>query len=290
MKDMQVRDKFAKDELALRETIQRDLTDTRGYVRDFRLYTAYCTAEEKEVGEQSLLHYLHYSLTEQKVKKNTFNRRYFAIKKMLELQGIELSEAHRPVVIRLRRQFASAEHATQARVEGKSAVNSNELLEHIRGLADARAKAILFTQFYTGNRPSEMVLLKVGDFYLNNREVDVYLKKQRMYKAKNLPRECVDAIRDYVRLFDLTAEDFFVGQVHKTGSYISRSISLTAYYNLLQKWSGYSAYNYRKSLVSHMYKNGASVEVIQQQTGHTNTQTITQHYLQVDKESVNKYL
>lgn len=290
MKDMRIRDKIAEDEQALRETIQRDFTDIKGYERDYRLYEAYCTTEGKETGEQSLLHYLHYSLTQQQVKRNTFNRRYFAVKKILELQGIELSEDARRVVIRLRRQFASEEHATQARVEGMSAVNSDELLTHIRALEDVRAKAILFTQFYTGNRPSEMVLLKVGDFYLGSSEVDVYLKKQRRYKAKNLPRECVEAIRAYLNMYNLTAEDYFVGQVHRTGSYISRSISLTAYYNLLKKWSGYSAYNYRKSLVSHMYKNGASVEVIQQQTGHSNTQTITQHYLQVDKESVNKYL
>lgn len=279
-----------QDEIALQNTVQQDLTNISRYFIDYRLFCTYCENEHKPINEQSFMHYLHYSLKQQKVKKSTFNRRYFAIKKLFESNGIPLTDAHKSIVLGLRKQYSSEEHAAQSAMVGKKAIDSNELLPKIRLMDDIRAKAILFVQFYTANRPSEMVLLKIGDFNLPQREVVVYLQKQRKFKSKTLAAECIDALKAYISMYQLADDDYLIGHVHQNGQYNSRSISLPAYYKMLDKWVGYSAYNFRKSLVSHMHKNGAPVEVIQRQTGHTSSQTIIQHYLNVDKASVDKFL
>lgn len=278
------------EEQKLQETLQKNLTNTELYVGDYAQFKKYCASLNQEVSGSMLVYYLHHSLKEQLVKKSTFNRRYFACKKMMELENIHLTEDQINAVKQLRKHFRTNEHAIQAQVKGKSAVNSEDLLATIHQLKDIRAKAILLVQFYTACRPSEMVLLKISDFDLDNNSVNVYLKKQKQYTEKRLPLLCVNAIKAYIKAYGLTGDSHLIGNVDKHGNYRDRQISLSGYNQFLNKVIHLSAYNFRKSLVSHMHNKGAGIEIIQKQTGHSSTKTLTEHYLKVDKTMVDQYL
>ena len=278
------------EEKKLQETLQTNLTNTDLYVGDYERFKKYCEEFGQLVSGDMLVYYLHHSLKEQRVKKNTFNRRYFACKKMMELEGVHLTEEQMNMVKRLRKHFRTDEHAKQAQVKGKGAVNSQDLLATIHQMENPRAKAILLVQFYTACRPSEMVLLKLSDFDLDNGSVNVYLKKQKQYAEKRLPLLCVNAIKSYIKAYKLTDDAYLIGTVDKHGNYRSKQISLSGYNQFLNKVIHLSAYNFRKSLVSHMHNKGAGVEIIQKQTGHTSTKTLTEHYLKVDKTMVDQFL
>lgn len=278
------------EEQKLQETLKTEITDISRYLIDYKNFKKYCAELGNDVSGEMLVYYLHHSLKEQRVKKNTFNRRYFACKKMMECEGIQLSAEQVELVRQLRKYFKTDEHAKQAKVEGKNAIPSDDLLTAIQQITDPRTKAILLVQFYTAGRPSEMVSLKISDFNLNDGQVTVYLQKQREYVDKRLPLLCVNAIKTYIQAHNLKEDDYFIGTVDKHGNYRSREISLTGYNKFLNKVIGLSAYNFRKSLVSHMHNRGAHVEVIQKQTGHSSTRTITEHYLKVDKSMVDKFL
>lgn len=278
------------EEQKLQETLQTNLTNTNLYKGDYALFKKYCATLNQDISGSMLVYYLHHSLKEQLVKKSTFNRRYFACKKMMELENIYLTEEQIDAVKQLRKHFRTDEHSKQAQVIGKSAVNSEDLLATIHQLEDIRAKAILLVQFYTACRPSEMVLLKIEDFNLANNSVNVYLKKQKKHTEKRLPLLCVNAIKAYIKAYGLTGESHFIGAVDKYGNYRDQEISLSGYHQFLNKVIGLSAYNFRKSLVSHMHNKGAGIEIIQKQTGHSSTKTLTEHYLKVDKTMVDQFL
>lgn len=274
----------------LQETLKNEPTNIERYKGDYKLFQKYCDETNQELSGETLVFFLHYSLVEQNVKKNTFNRRYFACKKMLELDGVELKQEEIDIIKKLRKQYRNEEYAKKAIVKGKGAVDSSELLAEIHALGDVRAKAILLVQFYTGCRPSEMVLLKMNDFQFEQNIVNVYLKKQRQAIEKRLPNVCVEAIKKYAAKYNLKDDMYFVGCVDKHDNYTSREISLAGYNELLKRQLGHSAYVYRKSLVRHMFKKGADVSVIQLQTGHKSVRTITEHYLDVDKGVLDDYL
>lgn len=276
----------------LQETLHRDFTDIDRYKYDYKNFKEYCKEMGQLVSGEMLIYYLHHSIKQDDpVKKNTFNRRYFACKKMMAIEeGIELSESELNIIKQLRKQYKSDDLASKAKPQGKKPIPSSELLEMIDRIQDVRFKAILLVQFYTGCRPSEMVLLKIGDFDLENRSVQVYLKKQKEVTEKRLKLECVNAVKAYIKAFSLTNDSFFIGTVNKYGQYNNKQISLTGYNKLLHRVIGLSAYTFRKSLVSHLHRNGADIETIQKQTGHGSIRTIQEHYLNVDKTMVDQYL
>lgn len=281
-------------EKELNKKLEENFTNLSIYKYDYQNFKTYCADKGKPVSGKELVHFLLHSITNEEngpVKKNTFNRRYFACKKMLEVEkGIVLTEEEMEMIRKLRKQYKSEKLVAKAHVEGKQPIPSGELLEMIEKISDVRLKAILLVQFYTGNRPSEMVQLTIGDFDLKNRAVKVYLKKQKKYHDKRLKLDCVNAVKAYIRAFDLKEDDNFIGACDKHGNYRNHQISLPGYYKLLNRAIGVSAYVFRKSLVSHLFKNGAAVETIQKQTGHGSIRTIQEHYLKVDNTIIDQYL
>ncbi|WP_255485893.1 hypothetical protein [Sporosarcina sp. BP05] len=57
----------------------------RQYEGDIRRYKEYCSSTGQLVGTEALLDYLYISLTEQRVKKTTWERRLSAIRKYLSV-------------------------------------------------------------------------------------------------------------------------------------------------------------------------------------------------------------
>src|SRR5699024_866444 len=114
------------------------------YDGDINLYLDYCVETEQSEGIESMLDYLYVSLTEQKVKKNTWERRLAAIRRYLTVAydvNFRVEENTAKELTAMRKMYEEEQHAHLIRVQGKSPVNKEELLELIDQLP-TRAKAI----------------------------------------------------------------------------------------------------------------------------------------------------
>jgi len=263
------------------------------YEGDIRRYLEFCGETYQEDGVEAMLDYLHVSLNEHRVKKNTWERRLAAVKKHLAVtQGIDFKTM--PEVSKgiksMRMDYKEEENAKLVQLTGKSPVMKDELLNTIHGLTDVRAKAVCLVNLVTANRPSEMVRLKIEDFDLDGRFVRVYLKKQRTWHNKRLTLDAVKAVKAYIRKYNLKGNDYFVGRVNKHGTYESAEMTEVGYSKALQRWTGLTGYNFRKTQVVSMHEAGADLATIARQTGHKSLETIAKHYLTVSDSTVDKYL
>ena len=263
-----------------------------GYRSQIKLFLLYCGDTDQPENVKAMLDYLYTSITEQKVKKTTWELRLVAIRRYMAVtHGVKLNEDTEATktLKTLRAFFKEEGRADQIRLQGKSAVDKQELLDIINALP-VREKAITLINLVTANRPSEMVRMKVKDFDLEGRFVSIYLEKQSKWHNKRLHQEAVKAVKDYIRVYKLKADDFFVGRVYKNGRYESAEISEIAYTKSLQKWTGLTGYNFRKSQVVAMHEAGADLSTIAKQTGHKSLEVIAKHYLSVSDSTVDKYL
>lgn len=264
----------------------------RQYGGDIRRYKEYCSRTGQIVGTEALLDYLYISLTEQKVKKTTWERRLAAIRKYLSvIHRIEFKGEARVAyeLSAMRKMYREDQYVHLIQVRGKSAIDKKELMDVLSNLP-IRAKAICLVNLVTANRPNEMVRLKISDFDLKNKSVHVYLKKQKRWHTKRLTLEVINAIDLYIREYDLKVDDYFVGRVYKNGRYESTTISEIGYCKALQRWTGLTGYNFRKSQVVAMHVAGADLPTIAKQTGHKSLETLVQHYLSVSETTIDKYL
>nr|WP_019415996.1 tyrosine-type recombinase/integrase [Paenisporosarcina sp. TG20] len=262
------------------------------YAGDIRQYLDYCLKTDQSDGTEAMLDYLYGSLMEQKVKKTTWERRLAAIKKHLAVtQRIDFKREAEVTseLSAMRRIYGEEGNADLIRIQGKSSVNKTVLLNMICKLP-SREKAICLVNLITANRPNEMVRMKVKDFNLKNQTVDVYLMKQKKWHTKRLTQEAVNMVMVYIREYQLRYEDYFVGRVYKGGRYESVEMSVTGYWKSLQRWTGLSGYNFRKSQVVAMHTAGADLSTIAKQTGHKSLETLVEHYLTVSDSTVDKYL
>lgn len=262
----------------------------KGYNGDIRRYLEFCKLTNQSDSVESLLDYLDVSLKEQCVKKNTWERRLAAIRKHLTVtQGINFKKETEVTqeISAMRKEFT----AEQKKVEGKSAIDKQELLDVIVNLP-TRKKAITYVNLITANRPSEMVRMKIKDFDLDGRFVEVKLVKQDKIHTKRLSFECVKAVREYISEFKLQPDDYFVGRYNyrKSGKYESVQISEIGYAKALLKWTQFTAYNFRKTQVVAMHTAGADLSTIAKQTGHKSLAVLGNHYLDVANSTIDKYL
>lgn len=262
------------------------------YAGDIKRFLLYCGETDQQDGTESMLDYLYVSLKEQRIKKNTWERRLAAIRKHLSVTyGIDFKSEPEVAteLSTMRKMYNEEQHADQVRLQGKSAVDKQELLDMIYKLP-VREKAITYVNLITASRPSEMVRLKVEHFDLEARTLNVYLKKQGIWHSKRLTQEVVKSVRDYIKAYKLKPSDYFVGRVYKGGRYESVEISEIGYTKALQKWTGLTGYNFRKSQVVSMHEAGADLPTIAKQTGHRSLETLSRHYLTVSDSTVDKYL
>jgi integrase/recombinase XerC len=241
---------------------------------------------------KAMLDYLYISIVDQKVKKTTWELRLVAIRRhLIVTHGVDFEQESRvvPTLKALRALFKEEGRADQIRLEGKSAVDKQELLDMIYKLP-VRERAITFVNLVTANRPSEMVRMKVKDFNLEGRFLSVYLEKQSVWHNKRLTQEVIKAIRDYIHLYKLKQDDYFVGRVYKNGRYESVKVTEIGYTKALRKWTGLTGYNFRKSQVVAMHEAGADLPTIAKQTGHRSLEVLSKHYLTISDSTVDKYL
>ena len=262
------------------------------YAGDIRRYLEFCVKSDQPEGTEAMLDYLYESLMEQKVKKTTWERRLAAIKKLLvAINRIDFKKETDVTseLSAMRRIYGEEGNAHLIRVQGKSSVDKAELLEMILKLP-TREKAICLVNLVTANRPNEMVRMKIKDFNLEGRTVDVYLMKQKKWHTKRLTLETVKVVKDYIREYRLRPDNYFVGRVYRGGRYESVEMTETGYWKSLQRWTGLTGYNFRKSQVVAMHQAGADLATIAKQTGHKSLETLVDHYLTVSDSTVDKYL
>lgn len=160
------------------------------YTGDIRRYLDYCVKSDQPDGTEAMLDYLYGSLMEQKVKKTTWERRLAAIKKHLAIIHRIDFKKETDVTSELsamRRIYSEEGNAHLIRVQGKSSVDKSELLEMILKLP-TREKAICQVNLITANRPNEMIRMKIKDFNLEGRTVEIYFFNE----AKKVAHETIN--------------------------------------------------------------------------------------------------
>ena len=272
------------------ELVEQVQTIPMRYAGDIRLFGVYCTETGQYEDVEALFNYLAYSIETQKVKKSTFERRYAAVKKHLEVtHGIDMTPVQHETLSQLRAVFQLEAYKAQTRREGQPPAIKSEVMDMVRAMGP-REQAICLVNLITANRPTEMVRMQIRDFDLTGRSVAVYLKKQHEWHDKRLTQETVKAVRAYIDTYKLRPDDYFVGRVSRWGHYESAQITEGGYYKLIQRSLGFAPYTLRKTQVSAMHEAGADAHTIAQQTGHRSIKTLTDHYLTVSTTTVDKYL
>ncbi|MEB7773535.1 tyrosine-type recombinase/integrase [Kurthia gibsonii] len=266
------------------------------YQSDFKQFQAFCDEHLLKLDFDSLELYLHHLITQQEVRLSTFNRRLAGVKYWLVHEyGFQFTSEHEASVKLLRSLYDQEDFLRLKPMRGKRAEKQSDVLRLIDRYdtdkkSDIRKRAICLVNLITANRPSEMVRLKVSDFDLENRTVQVMMIKQGEMKEKRLTLECVQAIRKYITKCELLPDDYFVGAADKWGNHTSRQISEVSYNQAIQSWLGFAPYTFRKTQITAMYQKGADIPTIAKQSGHKSHQTIMEHYIKLRSDDVEDYL
>lgn len=266
------------------------------YQSDFKQFRAFCDEHLLKLDFESLELYLHHLITQQQVRLSTFNRRLAGVKYWLvHKYGFQFTSEHEASVKLLRSLYDQEEYLRLKPMRGKRAEKQSDVLRLIDRYdtdkkSDIRKRAICLVNLITANRPSEMVRLKVSDFDLENRTVQVMMVKQGDMKEKRLTLECVQAIRKYITMCELLQDDYFVGAADKWGNHTSRQISEVSYNQAIQSWLGFAPYTFRKTQITAMYQKGADIPTIAKQSGHKSHQTIMEHYIKLKSDDVDEFL
>lgn len=266
------------------------------YQPDFKLFKAFCDEHLLSMDFNTLELYLHELITQQQVRLSTFNRRLAGVKYWLVNEyGCQLTSEHDMSIKLLRDLYNQEEYMRLKPMRGKRAEKQSDVLRLIDRYdtakkSDIRKRAICLVNLITANRPSEMVRLKVSDFDLENRTVQVMMVKQGEMKEKRLTLECVQAIQNYLVVCKLLSDDYFVGAADKWGNHTSRQISEVSYNQAIQNWLGFAPYTFRKTQITAMYQKGADIPTIAKQSGHKSHQTIMEHYIKLKSDDVDEFL
>lgn len=266
------------------------------YQSDFKQFHAFCDEHLLKLDFESLELYLHHLITQQQVRLSTFNRRLAGVKYWLVHEyGFQFTSEYEASVKLLRSLYDQEDFLRLKPMRGKRAEKQSDVLRLIDRYdtdkkSDIRKRAICLVNLITANRPSEMVRLKVSDFDLENRTVQVMMVKQGEMKEKRLTLECVQAIRKYITECELLPEDYFVGAADKWGNHTSRQISEISYNQAIQSWLGFAPYTFRKTQITAMYQKGADIPTIAKQSGHKSHQTIMEHYIKLKSDDVDEFL
>lgn len=289
------------DDRELREMlIQQQEKQLKQYQGDMNRFVAYCEEQCREINVDSAIAYMKYTLVQERRKQSTWDRRLAAIKKHLHIvYGIKPTDMQIDKLRTLRKFYNEDQYVNLKVMVGQPAEDKDELLEdinslelHIKGSTkqDVRMRAIALVNLVTANRPSEMTRLRVKDFNLKDRAVLVHLKKQGEVKYKRLTREAVSAVKQYIRAYKLTDDDYFVTKVTRHQTVIEGKMTEVGYNKLIKDKLNITPYTFRKTQITSMHEAGASLPVIARQSGHKSLQTITDHYLNIRDREVDKYI
>lgn len=260
------------------------------YHYEIKSFLEFCKITQQEPDYYSMLDYLDISVSVEKVKRKTWDKRLYAIKKFIEHEKLDtFTKSIKDEVSAIRDFYKDEENIELIRAGGKKHMDKNELLKTINSL-DIRERAICLVNLVTACRPSEMVRIQMKHFDIESRDLNVYLKKQKTWVHKRIDLETVKALQQYKDKYKLTDDSYLIGRVDRYGNYSSTEVTEHGYRKMLRRWTGVSPYTFRKTQVVHMHNMGADLKTISEQTGHKSVKTIADHYLNVSSSTIDKYL
>lgn len=277
------------------------------YQGDFNRFVEYCKDQGRELNFHSVIAYMKRTIVQEGCKRSTWDRRIAAIKKHLSVvHGVSPTKDELNDLRALRKFYNEDAYEDKRRMVGQSAEDRGDLLEAIENLSvkvngykrsDTRMIAIAMVNLVTANRPSEMTRLKVSDFNLKERIVRVNIKKQGKDMHKVLTRECVAAVKKYIKDYDLLPDDYFVCKVTRHQTVVrnqetaeTEKMTEVGYNKLIQTKLQMNPYVFRKTQITAMHEAGADLSIIARQSGHESLETIAKHYLTVRDKEVEKYI
>lgn len=260
------------------------------YEGDYNRFFKYCMKGNREPSFKSLEKYLYRTVTKDRLKLSTFNRRAAAVSYyLINVLDQTLTNEQLKRIQLIRQLYNDEEYRELKLMKGQSAQPKEEMLQLIEKL-EVRAKAICLFNLVTACRPSEMISIQLKYIDLEARTVQVYIQKQKIWKVKRITLQTVLAIKEYIAAYKLNNDDYFVGKVNRHNQYTSKKISEVAYRESIKKWLGVAPYTLRKTQISAMHAAGADLATIAKQSGHKSLQTINEHYLEVDDVTLDKFL
>lgn len=270
--------------------IEDNKKPSENYKYEINAFLDFCKRTHQLVDYNSMLDYLDISVSVEKIKIKTWDKRLYAIKKYIEYHKLdEFTKSIKDEVSEIRGFYKDEENYELIRSGGKKHMDKNELLKMINTL-EVRERAICLVNLVTACRPSEMVRIQLKHFDFDSRDLNVYLKKQKTWVHKRIDLETIKALQQYKDKYDLNEESYLIGRVGRYGHYTSVKVTEHGYRKMLKRWTGVSPYTFRKTQVVHMHTMGADLTTIAVQTGHKDTKTISDHYLNVSNKKIDKFL
>lgn len=147
------------------------------------------------------------------------------------------------------------------------AISQKEISELLNKINNKYEKLIINFMVKTGVRVSELIKIKYGDIEVKNGirwlRVEGKGRKIRYIPIKD---ELMNDIRDYMKCYKVAEDDELF------------SISARQVANIVKKWDGrLSPHDLRRTFITNLIKNGASIDVVQRLAGHSSI-SVTQRY------------
>lgn len=275
--------------------VQRKYENYKG---DITRFQKWCKETYRAESFDSAIGYMLMQVEEKGIKLSTFYRKSAAIRFYFsQHQNIAITESYEAKLKTIRALYDTEPYLEKKLTEAETtALPKDEVLHLIRQYKDLdspndyRIYTISLINLITANRPSEMVRLRIKDFDFMKREVKVLLVKQKEAHRKRLTVEAIQSVQNYIRLFSLKPDDYFVGHVDRWGQYVSKQINENSYRQAMKRWLQVAPYTLRKTQITSMHKKKADLSTIARQSGHKSLQTISDHYIKIDGGDLDEFI
>lgn len=194
-------------------------------------------------------------------------------------------------------------HKGESRKKDKPTINDQDFLDIAARCEGLRESAIVWTEYYTGMRASELEALKIEDVNISENYIYVGLSKS---KTGNRPipilTQLQPLLKEYYRrrtdpeffddVIELAAKrgakfkvhDFFFTNAQK------RPLKYRTHLELIHKVTGkkFATHDFRRALVTNIYEATQDIVLAQQIAGHSGIET-TRRYVKNDRRRLKKF-
>src|SRR5699024_2075912 len=119
-------------------------------------FLEFCKMTQQPISFDAMLDFLDISVSVEKVKRSTWDKRLYAIKKFILHEDLdEFTKTIQKEVSGIRDFYKDEDNVELTRIKGKKHMDKDELLNTINSL-DVRERTICLVNLVTACRPSEM--------------------------------------------------------------------------------------------------------------------------------------
>src|SRR5699024_7000418 len=140
--------------------IEENKKPSEYYRYEIKSFLEFCQSTQQEPDFDSMLDFLDISVSVEKVKRSTWDKRLYAIKRFILYENLDtFTKSVKNEVSGIRNFYKDEDNVELTRLNGKKHMDKEELLETVR-LLDVRERAICLVNLVTACRPSEMVRIQ----------------------------------------------------------------------------------------------------------------------------------